>query len=338
MTLYALDDAEYSVGTFTLRIEDCAIESGTIYSVVGPNGSGKSSLLNLLGFLQPLSGGALRFRGEDVDYADGARFLGLRREVAYLMQSPYLFNMSVTENIGYGLRVRGRPREEIRGRVEAIMCRMSLTHLARRNAHQLSGGETQRVALARALVLDTDVVLLDEPTANVDRPNVHAVEKAVLDICRERGATVVLTTHSMDQAYRLSRNLLSIVNGRIHGVVYENVFEGDLCECPGGVRCVRVAEGVEFLIGEAPGEQTRVTIAIDPVDIILSHSRLISSALNAFRGPITRVDGTDEGLRLFVDIGVSLCAVLTRKSFDDMRLNVGQTVWVTFKASAVKVL
>jgi len=337
MTLYSLDDVRYSVGAFTLSIEDCTIEEGNVYSVVGPNGSGKSSLLNLLAFLHPPSDGNLLFREDRVDYSNGPALLSLRRRVGYLMQSPYLFNMSVADNIAYGLRVRGCSGDEIRRRVQSIMERMSLSHLARRNAHHLSGGETQRVALARTLVLDSNVVLLDEPTANVDRPNVNAVEKAVLDICREKKATVLLTTHSLDQAYRMSRNLLSIVNGRIHGTAYENVFEGGVHRDGEGVPSVNVAEGVRFLVAENV-EPDRLTIAIDPEDVVVSHTRFASSALNTFEGTIARVDAAEGGLRVFVDIGVNLCAVLTRKSFENMNLNVGKTVWLTFKASAVRVL
>jgi tungstate transport system ATP-binding protein len=337
MTSYVLDNVRCTVGTFTLSIAGCTLDAGNVYSVVGPNGSGKSSLLNLLAFLAPASRGNLLFRNACVDNADGPHRLSLRRQVAYLMQNPYLFNMSVADNIGYGLRVRGCPKEDIRRRVKSIMERMSLTHLAPRNAHHLSGGEAQRVALARTLVLDTDVVLLDEPTANVDLPNVRALEKTVLDLCREKCATVVFTTHSLDQAYRMSGNRLSIINGRISGIAYENVFEGLVQRGGNGVPSVAVTEGVEFRVAAEP-PAAHATIAVDPEDIVVSRARLTSSALNVFEGRIERMDATDGILRIYVDIGVSLCAVLTRKSFADMDLNIGKSVWVTFKASAVRIL
>jgi tungstate transport system ATP-binding protein len=271
----------------------------------------------------------------EVDYSDRAGMLSLRRRVGYLMQNPYLFNMSVRDNIGYGLKVRGRPGEEIRSRTDSVMTRLSLSHLARRSAHRLSGGEAQRVALARTLVLDCDVVLLDEPTANVDRRNVRAVEETVRQVNREKNTTVILTTHSQDQAYRMSSDILSIFNGRIRGVAYENVFEGTVLEGSGGVRAVRLAEGLSFSIGSgSPGE--RVTVAIDPEDILLSGARLSSSALNAFRGTITKAEETGGALRVFADVGVTLCALVTRKSFVEMNLHVGDPVWATFKANAVK--
>ena len=335
--LYVMNNTECEVGEFTLSIADCSIEQGGIYSVVGPNGSGKSTLLSMLAFLRAPSKGTLCFQGTDVSYSDSAGLVQLRRGVGYLMQNPYLFSKNVEDNIGYGLAARGISRDESLSRVKAIMERMSLSHLAGRDARELSGGESQRVALARTLVLDTDVVLLDEPTASVDASSVRAVEKTVLEICRERNATLILTTHSMDQAYRMSGNLLSIVNGRIHGVAYENVFEGSVTERSSGVDAVQVSDGISFLITGGADEE-RVSIAIESEDIVLSNDELASSALNTFHGTITRVDATDRGLRVFTDVGVTLCAVMTRMSFEKMDLGVGKPVWLAFKASSVKIL
>ena len=337
MTLYVLDKTESTIGDFGLAIDHCMLEPGRIYTIVGPNGSGKTTLLNLLAFLHEPSHGRVLWRGRPVDYTDRAGLLALRRQVGYLMQNPYLFNMNVYENIAYGLRLRGCSNDEIRRRVESMMASQSLSHLARRNAHRLSGGEAQRVGLARTLVLDTEIVLLDEPTANVDRCNVRALEAGVLRVNRERKTTVILTTHSEEQAFRMSRNRLSIINGRVRGVAYENVFEGTVLEASGGVRSVAIAEGIAIAIGDGrPG--TRVTLAIDPEDILLSGARLSSSALNAFQGPISKAEVANGSVRVFVNVGgVSLCALLTKTSFTAMNLNVGKVVWATFKANAVKV-
>ena len=337
MTLYTLRGIESTVGDFRLRLEDCALAPGGTYSVVGPNGSGKTTFLNLLAFTHVPDRGDVQFRGTTVNYADREALLVLRRQIGFLMQNPYLFNMSVRDNIEYGLKVRHRPADEIRRRVDAIMERFQLVGIARRNAHQLSGGETQLVALARTFALDCDVVLLDEPTANVDQGHVRTVENTIRELCREKGTTVILTTHSQDQACRMSRRLLSIVHGGIRGVAYENVFDGTIVDESEGARTLRLGEGLSIAIADgAPGQ--RVTVVIDPKDILLSSNRLSSSALNAFEGDIDKVEQADGGLRVFVNVGVPLCALVTRKSFHEMNLNIGKPVWVTFKANAVKVL
>jgi tungstate transport system ATP-binding protein len=339
MNIYSINNAECRLGAFNLSISDCAIEKGKIYSVLGPNGSGKSSFLNLLALLNPPRCGQIAFEGQNVRFGGKRALLPLRRRIAYLTQNPYLFNMTVIENIGYGLRVRGVPGANSLRQVENIMRRLDILHLAARNAHRLSGGEAQRVALARVLALDCQVLLLDEPTANVDRANVHALERTLLEICREKDTTVVMTTHSHDQAYRMSHELISIINGRIQAAAYENIFEGDVSRNPDGQLDISVAGGVKFFIGDGtPG--MRVTISVATEDIVLSKARLESSALNSFCGMITKSELAPDGRQhIFIAAGgVALRSMITSKSFDGMGLGVGKEVWATFKASSVRIL
>lgn len=213
MMLYSLKDIECRVGKFKLSIDSCELKQGETYSVVGPNGSGKSTFLNALAFLVKPVSGTVAFRGGEVKY--NGDLIALRREVGYAMQNPYLFKMSVEDNIGYGLAVRGVAKREIRQKVGEMMERMSLSHLAGRHHVEMSVGESQRVALARTLILDTKVILLDEPTASVDASNVETVEKTVLELCTERNATLIISTHLADQAKRMSPNTISVVDGSL---------------------------------------------------------------------------------------------------------------------------
>lgn len=335
MTAYRLHAVARRVGDFVLRIGECCLEKGEVYAVAGPNGCGKTTLLDLLAFLEPPDKGEVFFAGAAVDYADGAASLRLRRRVGYLMQKAYLFNMSVYDNVAYGLKLRRIRGEALRARVMAALEQLDLVPLARRNAHALSGGEAQRVALARTLALETEVLLLDEPTANVDQRHVRGIEERLLDTCRRHGTTVVLTTHSRDQAYRMSRNQVSIIDGEIRDIAYENVYAGELSEETDGLRRLYLG-GLQISV--AQGRSGSVTAAIDPQDVILSTQPLASSALNRFRGAVSKVEEVDGSLRVFVDIGVPMCALVTRRSYDGMNLNVGRDVWVTFKANAVKVI
>jgi tungstate transport system ATP-binding protein len=138
--------------------------------------------------------------------------LAVRRQVTTVFQRPVLLKSSVQANIAYGLRLRG---QSVDGKVSGLLARVGLETLARAPAHKLSGGEMQRVALARALVIDPTVLLLDEPTANLDPYNVGLIEDIVRQHNRERGTTVVLVTHNVFQARRLARRVGLMLGGRI---------------------------------------------------------------------------------------------------------------------------
>ncbi len=335
--MYDLNQITCSRDQFTLQVDHCRLERGVTYAIVGPNSSGKTTFLDLLALQRPSSEGRLRFNGQAVDWDNRRTLLGQRRRIAYLMQNPYLFSTSVAGNIAYGLELRGLDRQEIGDRVDAIAQRLSLEDLLTRSSHRLSGGEAQRVALARTLVLDADVYLLDEPTNNVDRQHVHLVEDVIRELSAEREVTVALTTHAHEQAYRLSTHHITIIDGRLSDVAYENVLAGTLREETDGVRIVSLTDGgAEFLVSE--GAVGPVTLAIDPQNLILSASHLESSALNSFEGTVTRAEVQGDSLRVFLDVGVPLCALVTSRSFEGMGLNVGRRVWVTFKATSVRVL
>ncbi len=199
-------------GRRVLSVEALDVYAGEILAVVGPSGAGKSTLLRLLDFLETPDEGVIRFMGTEYG-ANRPIPLSLRRQVAMVFQRPVLLNRSVWANVVYGLHLRGE--RDSAAAVGAILETLGLTKIARQPARTLSGGEVQRVALARALVLRPAVLLLDEPTANLDPHNVQLIEEAVQRQNRERGTTVVLVTHNVFQARRLAHRVALLLNGRI---------------------------------------------------------------------------------------------------------------------------
>jgi tungstate transport system ATP-binding protein len=133
--------------------------------------------------------------------------------VTTVFQQPHLLNRTVAANVGYGLRLRNNPNSH--ARVDAALEQVGLQHIANQRARTLSGGEAQRAALARALVIEPDVLLLDEPTANLDPYNVGLIEKIIVQSNRERKTTVVLVTHNIFQAKRLAQRVALLLDGRI---------------------------------------------------------------------------------------------------------------------------
>lgn len=335
MFMYRIKDLQKDYERFSLNIIDCSLKEGYIHAVTGPNGCGKSTFLNMLSLIEQPSQGNIYFQKQRVDYSDSAKLLQQRRRIGYLMQNPHLFDMSVYTNVSYGLALRKIPKRIIQEKVDRILSLLSLSHLAGRNPRTLSTGEAQRTALARTLVLDVEVFLLDEPTASVDKNNISIVENLILSLNKEKKITVIFTTHSNNQAYRMSKNIISIIGGRIKDIAYENVFSGELEEEADGLKTV-VVGGMCLKLSH--GQKGHVVIAIDPQDIILSNDPFSSSALNKVRGIITKLEEVNGSLRIFIDAGVEFCALVTRRSYYDMGLNIGKKVWATFKANSVKVL
>jgi tungstate transport system ATP-binding protein len=199
-------------GRRVLQVDNLKIERGEVFALVGPSGAGKSTLLRLLNFLETPTSGRIRFL--DVEFSPNQPMpLKHRRRVTTVFQRPLLLNRTVQANVEYGLRLRGL--RDSSGLIEKALEQVGLHQLARQRARTLSGGEAQRVALARAIVLQPDVLLLDEPTANLDPYNVGLIEEIVTNLNRERGTTLVLVTHNVFQAKRLARRVALMLEGQI---------------------------------------------------------------------------------------------------------------------------
>ncbi|HHU50238.1 MAG TPA: ATP-binding cassette domain-containing protein [Firmicutes bacterium] len=180
---------------------------GKIYGVIGPNGAGKSTLLRLLSAMEkPLSGRVFFQEKPLVEPAP---------EICCVWQRPYLFQRTVAENIAYGLSIRKRNRQVARRRIEELLAIFKLQELRDQRASKLSGGETARVAIARALAVQPQVLILDEPTANLDPGNTRLVEKVIRRVHQEEGNTVIIVTHDMFQAKRLADITLYLSGGRL---------------------------------------------------------------------------------------------------------------------------
>ncbi len=178
-----------------------------IYGVIGPNGAGKSTLLRLLTAMErPVSGRVL--------YRDG-QLTRPSLEISCLWQQPYLFHATVAENIAYPLRLRGWPGADRRLRIEHLLRLLRLEHLRDRLAAGISVGEAARVALARAIAPRPRILVLDEPTANLDPGNTRLVEETLAALQAEEVRQVILVTHDMFQAKRAADITLFLSGGEL---------------------------------------------------------------------------------------------------------------------------
>jgi tungstate transport system ATP-binding protein len=211
--IYCLQQVTKIYNTRTvLEVGDLNIYPGEILAIVGPSGAGKSTLLRMLNFLEPPTQGKISFH-DHVFSANTEMPLELRRHVTMVFQRPMLLNRSIQANVNFGLELRGARHTD--DRVQTALEQVGLAHLAHQKARTLSGGEAQRVALARAIVLQPEVLLLDEPTANLDPYNVGLIEKIILQLNQAHKTTLVLVTHNVFQAKRLAQRVAFLLDGRV---------------------------------------------------------------------------------------------------------------------------
>ena len=186
-----------------LDLEGVIIEKGTRTAVIGPNGAGKSTLLNIVSRIDSASEGGVFYESEDP------------RLVTQVFQQPYMLRTSVERNIQYPLRLRNWPEDRMKQRSDELMEELGLLDLRNQKAWKLSGGETQKVALARALSFQPSLLLLDEPTANIDPATTAEIEEMLLKINQEEGTTILFVTHNLAQARRVCNRLLFLDKGKL---------------------------------------------------------------------------------------------------------------------------
>jgi tungstate transport system ATP-binding protein len=316
-------------GRTVLALERVALAPGTRLALVGPNGSGKSTLLRLLAFLEAPAAGEMSLGGRAV--RTGGERRAARRRVTLVEQRPYLFRGTVLANVAYPLRLRGIPTPEAAAR-DAIE-RLHLGALADRLARALSDGEIQRVAVARAVAAAPDVLLLDEAVSAADRAAQHALFAAVAEEQRARPLAVCFASHLLEEAYRWSNDLLALHQGQSVPVTPENLFRVEL---PGGGGMQRVPVGGVTLevVCDRGGP---ATLAIPPEEIVLSREPLHSSARNCLPGRVVRIAEQGAAVRVTLDAGVELVALVTRRSVEEMGIALGAPLFASFKSVAIRV-
>lgn len=191
-----------------LDIEHLALKSGLVTGIIGPNGSGKSTLMKIIAGLDKDFTGTLHISG-------GEAHQEIYKQMTLVFQKPYLINTDVYNNIAYPLKLRNKSKAEIQSRVQQVVELLQLEELVHQNARTLSGGEMQKAALARAMVFEPKLLLLDEPTANIDPQTMLIMENAIRYINQSCNTTVLLVTHNIGQLQRLCKEAIFMYEGKV---------------------------------------------------------------------------------------------------------------------------
>ncbi|MFQ6125176.1 MAG: ATP-binding cassette domain-containing protein [Candidatus Heimdallarchaeota archaeon] len=327
------------------------IRRGEIFTLLGPNGSGKTTALRIMAGIDTPTSGAYYFAGEKVTEAIRSKVC---IQSTLIFQRTILFNTTVYKNIAYGLMLRGWPKTEISKEIKAVLKLVKLEGFEKRAAKHLSGGEQQRVSLARALVLKTDLLLLDEPTANLDPQSTAIIEETITRVNQDHETTIVLATHNLFQAETLTERGAIFIQGRIfeigklqellrkaspaaqHFVRLDNLFTGPCQVLPDGTSRINI--GKKLYVEAAFQHSGQTTIYIRPEDIVLAITPFTSSARNVFSGKIIVIEDQETNVRLRVDVGKPFTVQITRKSFEKLQLKLGTPVYLIFKASSVHLI
>jgi spermidine/putrescine ABC transporter ATP-binding subunit len=263
------------------------IRRGEFFSLLGPSGCGKTTLLRMIGGFELPTEGSLRIRG-----ADMTRVPPYERPVNMVFQHYALFpHLTVEENVGFGMRYKGTPRQAEGSKIAAALALVQLSGFEKRRPHELSGGQRQRVALARALALEPEVLLLDEPLGALDQKLRKEVQVQLKHLQRALGITFVFVTHDQEEALTMSDRIAVMNRGRVEQMdeaarVFErpatefvanfmgasNFFGGRVRAASAASATVALAAGGEIVLpAEAgrfhPGEEVRFVVRPEKLDL-----------------------------------------------------------------------
>jgi tungstate transport system ATP-binding protein len=342
-------------GRDILKNVNLRVERGEIYALIGPTGAGKTTLLRLIDMLDKPATGKILIDGDDVTSSEKEK-LETRRRMAFVLQKPVVFNLSVYDNVACGLKWRGLESRQVHEKVNGILETVGLAKYGKRNARTLSGGEMQRVAIARAIATGPEVLLLDEPTANLDPVSSSKIEDLITGIIKRDVITVIMATHDMAQGQRLAHKISVLVNGEIvqtgnaraifesprnreiaEFVGMENIIDGVVKTNEGNMAAIDVNSKIIEAITEY-GVGEKVSVCIRPEDVTLALSRVSSSARNSLAGTVNWAAFSGPLCRIEIDCGFPLIALVTKRSAEELGLKKGTQVYGTIKAVSIHVI
>lgn len=194
---------KYYKDKLILDIPNLNIDCNKITGIVGENGAGKTTLLNIIAGLDKEYEGQILYDGQTLNKY-------IQREITLIFQKPRLLNRSVYKTISYPLEIRKIKKNEKEENINYILKKLDIHNLKDMNASKLSGGEQQKVSIARAIVFKPKILMLDEPTSNIDSNSINIIEREILDYCKREKATVIIITHNKEQAESLCDNIITL--------------------------------------------------------------------------------------------------------------------------------
>ena len=312
--------------TCVLDIPHFTIPAGKCIALLGENGAGKSTLMNLLAFTEKPSHGTIQLFDQKIA---GKLKPSQRRRIGVVSQQPYLLAGSVSDNILLALKLQHIEPSRYPFLIEQALEQLNLTQLKDQSAQTLSGGELKRAAIARAIAYAPDVLLLDEPFSHLDQRHIRQLENAIQTFAEKPNKTVIFSTHDQLQGLALADETLNLHAGKITSAPLLNLFHGCLNK--------HDFDTGKLIIHAASDLANARHIAIDPTEIIISRQPLDSSMRNSFNGHVVLIAQEKNTIRLTIDGEERFQVIISPESLSQLNLALGDTVWLSFKSTAVTV-
>lgn len=323
---------------------DLTIEPGELVCFLGPSGCGKTTLLRIIAGLEQQSAGQLHQGDVDISQKPPRD-----RDFGIVFQSYALFpNMTVTDNIAYGLRSIGMPKAQINSRVEELLSVIGLEDHARKYPAQLSGGQQQRVALARALAPSPGLLLLDEPLSALDAKVRHHLRSEIRNLQKQLGVTTIMVTHDQEEALAMAGRVVVMNNGVIEQVgtpleIYQQPASSFVASFIGAMNFidsapvngqrVKVGNRELDLVRPLPDAENFVRLAIRPEDV-----HLLPIGEGDWEGRVDAMDYLGAFIRTHIrlaDIELDLVVDVDPRSARQLELNVGANVCLHLPSDAL---
>ena len=318
-----------------LDISSLSIEKGNIHALLGPNGAGKTTLLNILGFLDRPTTGKIAYKSRPVKYSPSS-LIALRREIVLVNQHPILFTSSVFKNIEFGLKIRKLTAKIRKKIIEEVLDMVGMREFMYSRATTLSGGETQRVAIARALAVNPNVVLCDEPTANVDAENQPAIINLLKQINEQRAITIIFTSHDWYQVASLAHKTMNLNHGKLTEAAFENIFSANLSKEEKNKTRYLIQDRIS-LFSEAL-HAGKKTIFIDPRKIDFWDPKKDKKKENCFSGKVKQVSEDKDQIRVIIDIGIWLTMLMPKTKYRRSKPLVGEPASIHILPGAIQII
>ena len=337
-----------TVGNFSLKSVNFIVSQGDYFILLGVSGAGKSMILETIAGLVRPDSGTIFMNDKDITHEKIQN-----RSVGLVFQDHAIFpHMTVHENIGYSLHGFSVDHDEKKKRIADIAEQMNILSLLGRRPSTLSGGELQRVALARTLIQQPSVLLLDEPLASMDI-QLRSELRSLLRQLNRSGQTIIHVTHDYEEAISLGNKIAVIHNGIIlqqgtpeevflhpasefvaHFTGAKNFFPAVPLHDPENSEALVNGSIKVKLTSQAVKNEGFILVRNE--DIFLSGKEVDTSAVNNFKGVVMEIVPSVKGMELLIDIGIQIFVIITRDSLTHFDLKEGSSVWVHFKATAIR--